>query len=205
MSSVGAQSFVKRYAASAVRAAGVETVLWLHADRFAEPAPPPGARALVERLTGPLGGEGVRSVLCFEGAPFEGWLGGPACPSGARVVHLARYGSPLDVAGAERADRAVDLEHVRALVADVAAGEGADPEGLFGEGEARSLLEGSGGCARVLIAWTQRTVREAGRRALRWADFERRAPPVEQREALVRCAVAAEETVRAMLASRSAG
>ena len=64
--------FGAEYAARAMRAGGTRTVLWLHADRFARQPAPPGAARLIESMTGPLAAAGIRSILCFEGAPRVG-------------------------------------------------------------------------------------------------------------------------------------
>ena len=196
--------FGARYAAHAMRAAGTRTVLWLHADRFARQPAPPGAARLIESMTAPLAAAGIRSILCFEGAVTDGWMPQVACPAGARPVHLARYASPLDTTGAERAAGACteDIAQVKALAMAVAAGNGKDATGVIGEAEAKQLCDASAGCARMLIQWTKAAVRQAGARKLEWEDFERNTPPVEQQRALLACAERAERMARAMYENR---
>ncbi|MCY4141301.1 MAG: hypothetical protein OXF56_23935 [Rhodobacteraceae bacterium] len=196
--------FGARYAARAMRAAGARTVLWLHADRFAEQPAPPGAARLIESMTAPLAAAGIRSILCFEGVVTKGWMPQITCPAGARLVHLARYASPLDTAGAERPAGACteDIARVKALAIAVAAGNGKDATGVIGEAEAKQLCDASAGCARMLIGWTKAAVRQASTVKLEWEDFERNAPRAEQQHALLACAESAERTVRAMYENR---
>ena len=196
--------FGARYAARAMYAAGARTVLWLHADRFAWQPAPPGAARLIESMTAPLAAAGIRSILCFEGAVTDGWTPRIACPAGARLVHLARYGSPLDTAGAARPAGAgtEDIAHVKALAVAVATGNGKDAAGVIGEAEARRLCDESAGCARMLIGWTKAAVRQAGAGKLAWEDFARTAPRAEQQRALLACAESAERTARAMYENR---
>lgn len=196
--------FGTRYAARAMHAAGTRTVLWLHADRFAREPAPPGAARLIESMTAPLAAAGIRSVLCFEGGVTEGWTPQIACPAGARLVHLARYGSPLDTAGAERPAGAAaeDIAYVKELAVAVAAGNGKDAADVIGEAEARQLCDASAGCGRMLIGWTKAAARRAGAGNLEWEDFARTAPRAEQQRALLACAEGAERTVRAMCENR---
>lgn len=196
--------FGAHYAARAMRAGGTRTVLWLLADRFAWQAPPPGAARLIESMTAPLAAAGIRSILCFEGAVTEGWTPQIACPAGAHPVHLARYGSPLDTAGAARPAGAgtEDIAHVKALAVAVAAGNGKDATDVVGEAEARQLCDASAGCAWVLIGWTKAAVRHAGAGKLAWEDFARTAPRVEQQRALLASVESAERTARAMYENR---
>ncbi len=196
--------FGAHYAARAMHAAGARTVLWLHADRFAGQPAPPGAARLIESMTAPVAAAGIGSILCFEGVVTDGWTLQIACPAGARPVHLARYGSPLDTAGAERPARAgaEDIGYVKALAVAVAAGNGKDATGVIGEAEAKQLCDASAGCARMLIGWTKAAVRQASTGKLEWEDFERTAPPAEQRRALLVCAESAERMARAMYENR---
>ena len=196
--------FGARYAARAMRAAGTRTVLWLFADRFARQPAPPGAARLIESMTAPLAAAGIRSILCFEGGVTEGWTPQVTCPAGARPVHLARYASPLDTAGAERPAGTCteDIAQVKALAMAVAAGNGKDATGVIGEAQAKQLCDASAGCARMLIQWTKAAVRQAGAGTLEWEDFKRNAPPAEQQQALLACAESAERTARAMYENR---
>ena len=192
--------FGAQYAARAMHAAGARTVLWLHADRFAQPPPPPGAARLIESIAAPLAAAGIRSILCFEGMHPEGWAPQIACPAGARPVHLARYGSPLDTAGAPRPPEtcAEDVAHVNALAIAVAAKNGKDATTVIGENEADQLCDASAGCARMLIGWTTAAARHAAAAALQWEDFVRTAPRAQQQRALLACAENAERAARAM-------
>ena len=112
------------------------------------------------------------------------------CPAGARPVHLARYASPLDTAGAVRPAGACgeDIAYVKALAMAVAAGNGKDATGIIGEAEAKQLCNASAGCARMLIQRTKAAARQAGAGKLEWEDFERNAPLAQQQRALLACA-----------------
>ena len=192
--------FGARHAARAMHAAGTRTVLWLHADHFAEAPPPPGAARLIEALTGPLGAEGIRSILCFEGMVTDGWTPRIECPANARPVHLARYASPLDTSGAIRSEQvqSEDLEHVAGLVHRVAAGEGHDARSTIGIAEADALCRASAGCARMLIEWTFAAARKAGTTTIEFNDFVDTAPDPMRTSALLRCAEGAERTMAEM-------
>lgn len=197
--------FGARYAAREMHAAGTRTVLWLDAEKFAEQHPVRGGAMLIKRMTAPLAAAGIRSILCFEGAVNPALPLEISCPSGARPVHLARYGSPLDSTGGERPEESAveDIKHVMFLVGLVALANGKDATGIIGGPEAKQLRDASAGCARILMQWTKAAVQQAGAGKLEWQDFERNAPPPEQRRALLACAESAEYTARAMFEDRS--
>lgn len=187
------------HAAGMLRAAGTRTVLWLHGDHITGSPPPPGARELIETITRPLRAAEIQSVICLEGMARNGWGDGrAACSDGAQAVHLPRYAGPLDSHGRERSDQAMaeDLDDVRRLVEAVAKGEGTRVHGTLDEDEAAFLCDGSAGCARELIGWTQRAHRVAEERPLAFADFIRTRPDDERTSALHRCAEGAERTMR---------